>query len=284
MATKKYLSLEKLTEYDGLIKAKIDSGDESSLSSAKTYTNQEIAKITGGTSIVKEAEHSASSDVLSTARTISLTGDATGAVSFDGSKDVSINVTITDDSHNHVISDVDGLETTLNGLQESIDSIQDAVASSHDHDDRYYTETEIDTMLTGYASSTHNHDAAYDSKGAADTALESANTYTDQEIAKLLNNSSEAVDSIYELRDAMQENAGAIEALNSIAGSKADATHKHATSDITGLDTALSNASSAINTNTDSINLHTQRITALETKVGDGFAEITSAEVQALFA
>lgn len=48
-----------------------------------------------------------------TARTISLTGDVTGNVSFDGSANVSITATVADDSHNHVISNVDGLQDAL---------------------------------------------------------------------------------------------------------------------------------------------------------------------------
>lgn len=51
----------------------------------------------------------------------------------------------------------------------------------------------------------------------------SANSYTDEKIANLLDNSSEAVDSIYELRDAMEDNADAIAALETIAGNKASA-------------------------------------------------------------
>lgn len=52
---------------------------------------------------------------LATARTISLTGDVTGSASFDGSANASITATIADDSHNHVISNIDNLQTTLNG-------------------------------------------------------------------------------------------------------------------------------------------------------------------------
>lgn len=51
---------------------------------------------------------------LATARTISLTGDVTGSTSFDGSGNVSITATVKDDSHNHVISNVDGLQAALN--------------------------------------------------------------------------------------------------------------------------------------------------------------------------
>lgn len=52
---------------------------------------------------------------LATARTISLTGDVTGSTSFDGSGNASITATVADDSHNHVISNVDGLQTALDG-------------------------------------------------------------------------------------------------------------------------------------------------------------------------
>ena len=54
---------------------------------------------------------------LATARNIALDGDVTGTVSFNGSADVSITATIVDDSHNHVISNVDGLQTALNGKE-----------------------------------------------------------------------------------------------------------------------------------------------------------------------
>lgn len=50
---------------------------------------------------------------LSVARTISLSGDASGSVSFDGSADATLSVTVSDDSHNHIISNVDDLQTAL---------------------------------------------------------------------------------------------------------------------------------------------------------------------------
>lgn len=52
---------------------------------------------------------------LVTARTISLTGDVTGSVSFDGTKNVAITSTVADDSHNHSISTINNLQTTLDG-------------------------------------------------------------------------------------------------------------------------------------------------------------------------
>lgn len=50
---------------------------------------------------------------LSTARSIALGGDVTGSVLFDGSANVSITATVADDSHNHVIGNVDGLQGAL---------------------------------------------------------------------------------------------------------------------------------------------------------------------------
>jgi len=50
---------------------------------------------------------------LATARTISLAGDVSGSTSFDGSGNVSITATVADDSHNHVISNIDGLQSAL---------------------------------------------------------------------------------------------------------------------------------------------------------------------------
>ena len=50
---------------------------------------------------------------LATARTLSLTGDVSGSASFDGSANATITATVADDSHNHVISNVDGLQSAL---------------------------------------------------------------------------------------------------------------------------------------------------------------------------
>lgn len=68
-----------------------------------------------------------SANKLATARTISLTGDVTGSTSFDGSGNVSITATVADDSHNHTIANVDGLQIILDGKS----------ATSHNHNSAY---------------------------------------------------------------------------------------------------------------------------------------------------
>ena len=48
------------------------------------------------------------------ARTITLGNDLSGSVSIRGDANVTLNATVADDSHNHVISNVDGLQAALN--------------------------------------------------------------------------------------------------------------------------------------------------------------------------
>lgn len=57
--------------------------------------------------------NAATSTKWATARTLKLDGDTTGSVALDGSGNAILTVTVTDDSHNHIIGNVDGLQTTL---------------------------------------------------------------------------------------------------------------------------------------------------------------------------
>jgi len=54
-----------------------------------------------------------SASKLATARTIALAGDLSGAISFDGAANVTLTATVVDDSHNHIIANVDGLQGAL---------------------------------------------------------------------------------------------------------------------------------------------------------------------------
>jgi hypothetical protein len=108
-------------------------------------------------------------------QTITLSGDVSG------SGTTSISVTVADDSHNHVISNVDGLQDALDAKQASATALTTSTSfsgdvsgtynsiavtnDSHTHDTRYYTETEIgnffsgSTAITGYSKT--NWDTAY---------------------------------------------------------------------------------------------------------------------------
>lgn len=149
-------------------------------------------------------------------------------------------ITVNDDSHNHVISNVDGLQAALDtksdsshthnyagsssagGAATSANKVNSSLtvklnsgttegtnmftfngsaaksvnitpsaigasASGHTHDDRYYTESEIDTKLSGKSNSGHGHDAATQSaagfmsandKKKLDGIASGANAYT----------------------------------------------------------------------------------------------------------
>lgn len=131
------------------------------------------------------AGNAASATKLETARTIALSGDVTGSASFDGTGNVTLATTVQDDSHNHTIGNVDGLQTVLDGKAPSTHShtlseISDAGTAAsknapvtgnagaaevvmgndsrlsdarnptaHSHDDLYYTEAETNALLSG---------------------------------------------------------------------------------------------------------------------------------------
>ena len=92
-------------------------------------------------------------------------------------------ITVNDDSHNHIISNVDGLQSALDGK----------ASSTHTHDDKYYTESEIDAKFNAIIGT-----------GASET-----------------------LDTIGEISKAIEDNQDILDTLNSAIGNKAN------TSDLT---------------------------------------------------
>lgn len=71
MSTKKYVSHDNLISYDELIKQKIDSGDESSLNSAKTYTDSKVSNLASTSSVDnKISSHNTSTSTHSDIRNL----------------------------------------------------------------------------------------------------------------------------------------------------------------------------------------------------------------------
>ena len=62
-----------------------------------------------------------------------------------------------------VYYDYKNSKTLKTKLDEMDNSISDKAPESHTHDDRYYTESEVDEKLKGKANSTHNHSKILDS-------------------------------------------------------------------------------------------------------------------------
>jgi len=92
------------------------SSNATSANTANTIVYRDASgNFSAGTVTAALSGNASTASTLQTARTISLTGDVSGSVSFNGSADVSITATIADDSHNHIIANVDGLQTALDG-------------------------------------------------------------------------------------------------------------------------------------------------------------------------
>ena len=70
-------------------------------------------------SLTGNASTASSAAKLTTARSIGLGGDLSGSASFDGTGNITITAAVADDSHNHTIANVDGLQTALNTKYES---------------------------------------------------------------------------------------------------------------------------------------------------------------------
>lgn len=119
-----------------------------------------------------------SANTLATARTIALSGDVSGSASFNGSSNITITATVADDSHNHTIANVDGLQTALDALQASSTALTTSTTFGGDVSGTYNNiviaddshnhiisnvdglQTELDSLQTainGKAATSHTH-------------------------------------------------------------------------------------------------------------------------------
>ena len=128
-----------------------------------------------------------------------------------------------------------------------------AATSSHTHDDRYYTETEVDTKLSGKAASTHSH---------SDATTSAAGFMTAAMVTKL---------------NGIATGANKTTVDTSLSTSSTNPVQNKV------IATALNNATQTISTNASSISAHSTAISNLQTAVAE-IQEITSSEIQALFA
>lgn len=119
---------------------------------------------------------------------------------------------------------------------------------AHDHDERYYTETEIDTKLS-------------EAKAYTDTAATTVKN-------DLLNGAGAAYDTLKELGDLIDENTTALDALEAVASSKADSEHTHEIADVNGLEEALEAAASSGGSSWNDIT--DKPLGVGETETGDG--------------
>lgn len=82
-------------------------------------------------SLIGNAATSTTATTLATARTIDITGDITAtAVAFDGSVDIAITASVNDNSHNHTIANVTGLQTEIDTKAELAGDASQAFSTS----------------------------------------------------------------------------------------------------------------------------------------------------------
>lgn len=227
MAKKQYLDLAGLTTYDEQIKSYIDAAD------AATST-----KLTNGSITVKEAQHATSADSATNAINATNATNADNASNLGGqpasyyakASDIPTGALADKD----VVSESD-LDDAL------VSKVNAAAEGNHSHSNK--------TVLDGITSTKVSN---------WDSAEANAKSYADGKIANLLNNSTEAVDSIMELAAAMEDNADAIEALEAIAAGKADEDHTHAISEVTNLQSTLDAkaAQSSLDSHTNNGDIH----------------------------
>ena len=163
---------------------------------------------------------------LATARTIN-------GVSFDGTANITI--TAAPNAHNQAsntinamtgytkatessaIDAADTLNAAIGKLEFKVDSKQDSgdfAQRVHTHDDRYYTESEINTKITNLQTADTNN-------------LKAAKDYTDSKVAALVDSAPETLDTLNELAAALGDDPNFAATMATNLGNKADKNHGH---------------------------------------------------------
>ena len=164
---------------------------------------------------------------LATARTIN-------GVSFDGTANITI--TAAPNAHNQASNTInsmagytkatessaiiagDTLNAAIGKLEFKVDSKQDSgdfAQRVHNHDDRYYTESEINTKISALQTTDTNN-------------LKAAKDYTDTKVAALVDSAPETLDTLNELSAALGDDPNFAATMATSLGNKADKGHTHA--------------------------------------------------------
>ena len=132
------LPLDKVTHQDISGKANVNHSHDSASSSANGFLSKEDKSKLDGIAI--EANKTVVDSSLSSSSTNPVQNKiVTNALNGKANS-----------SHSHSISNITNLQSTLDSKSET----------GHTHDDRYYTETEMNTKLNGKANSSHTHTAS----------------------------------------------------------------------------------------------------------------------------
>lgn len=171
MAIKKYLSLDGLSEYNALIKKEISDAVSYADSAAAQVKNDLLNGAGGAYDTLKELGDLIDTNVgaiEALEAVASNKADKTHTHNYAGSSSAGGAATSANKVNNSLTVKLNGGTTedtnlfTFNGSSaKSVNITPSAIGaatSSHTHDDRYYTETEVDTKLSGKANTSHgNH-------------------------------------------------------------------------------------------------------------------------------
>lgn len=252
MATKKFLSLERLQEYDTLIKTKVAEDNASTLASAKSYTDSKASGLASTTSVDnKISTHNTSTAAHSDIRNL-ITALTTKVNNFLDVDDT------TTDQLSEVLTLINNNKGTLESLTSSKINVSDIV----------------DNLTTSSTSKVLSAKQGVALKALIDALQEELDSHTHaiSDVSGLQSALDGKAASSHGTHVSFSTTAPVMDGTASVgsATTVARSDHRHPTD--------TSRASQA------SLDSHTTRIAALETKVGDGFEEITSAEITALFA
>ena len=163
---------------------------------------------------------------LATARKIN-------GVSFDGTGDITISAN--PNAHNQAsntitamtgyakptetsaITTTDSLNAAIGKLEKALEGKQGSgsyAPASHTHDNRYYTESEINTKISALQTTDADNLAA-------------AKAYADTKVAALVDSAPETLDTLKELSDALGNDANFATTMTTNLGNKADKNHGH---------------------------------------------------------
>ena len=132
------LPLDKVTHQDISGKANVNHSHNSASSSANGFLSKEDKSKLDG--IATEANKTVVDSSLSSSSTNPVQNKVVNSA-LNGKAN---------SSHSHSISNITNLQSALDSKSET----------GHTHDDRYYTETEMNTKLNGKANSSHTHTAS----------------------------------------------------------------------------------------------------------------------------
>lgn len=174
-------------------------------------------------------------------------------------------------SHTHSIANISNLQTELNGKASAshthaisgVTSLQAELNkksnTGHTHDDRYYTESEVNSLLSGKTNNGHTHTIANVTglQGQLDSKASSSHTHTIANVTNLQAELNKKSDTAH-----THDNRYYTETeVNNLLAAKAASSHTHTIDNITNLQIELNNKSNVNHTHVISA------ITGLQTQL-----------------